>query len=226
MILSNEYFYEYLFSSFHATRLSHHILFHLTTTNAVRKGHKLSKWSIVLGSFLLFQETCVKSTYYQLSENIPSLLFTVHSVEDQWCVLVYGIWNMLEGGSSSDNDLDHYVIIRKFLSLFSSYDVNQNRHHRDLVEQTGLFFRKVAYLRYDVPSHMLQTRYTVPLETYYWSRNDVVIENCDDLVLPIYRPLFTPGIIYWGLYVRFETESSSHVTWATNEVISSCLLFN
>jgi hypothetical protein len=47
------------------------------------------------------------------------------------------------GESSLDSEGEHYVI-RKYQILFPLYDKN-HLHIGDLVEQTGLFFRKVAY---------------------------------------------------------------------------------
>jgi hypothetical protein len=71
-----------------------------------------------------------------------------------------------EGDSSSVNNLDRYIIIRKFLDPFSSiYFWYWYPGRKFKPKYTGAFFRKVAYKKYGVPWFVAWMDYTVYCET-------------------------------------------------------------
>jgi hypothetical protein len=65
--------------------------------------------------------------------------------------IIYSIYYGNESASSSVNDVDRYVIIRKLLD--SILNVLQYTHAGGKFRHvyTAFFFRKFAYSRYDVP---------------------------------------------------------------------------
>jgi hypothetical protein len=58
---------------------------------------------------------------------------------------VFYVYTILEGLSSSDNDVDHYIIIGSLLESVSRHDGNQNCQTGDLIEHAGDITLKVAY---------------------------------------------------------------------------------
>jgi hypothetical protein len=73
--------------------------------------------------------------------------------------LCYAASKTSEGASSSYSDVDCYVFIRKSPdSLLNTHTLGTKITIREIPLNTqGIFFRKVAYPRYDMPSQMFQT---------------------------------------------------------------------
>jgi hypothetical protein len=61
--------------------------------------------------------------------------------------------------SSSDSDIDCYVIIKKLQNSVFNIQLNNSFHIRDLIEDMGPVFCKVPYTKCGILSEMFQTKY-------------------------------------------------------------------
>jgi hypothetical protein len=90
-----------------------------------------------------------------------------HSLKSHYFLLVYfAPLSQFIGYIASNGRITAFIWHRHILTqivqlslesyciLVSLYDKNQNRHIADLIENTGIFFRKVAYSEYGLPTEM------------------------------------------------------------------------